>query len=53
MPHLGGFVPSNYFACIYVPVYNFNDENRPIPQKSFLRFKKRNSCGSLFGSARA
>jgi hypothetical protein len=22
MPHLGAFVPSNYFAFIYVPVYN-------------------------------
>jgi len=21
MPHLGAFVPSNYFAFIYVPVY--------------------------------
>ena len=21
MPHLGAFVPSNYFACIYVSVY--------------------------------
>ena len=22
MPHLGAFVPSNYFAFIYVPVYS-------------------------------
>jgi len=23
MPHLGAFVPSNYFAFIYVPVYSY------------------------------
>ena len=23
MPHLGAFVPSNYFAFIYVPVYSW------------------------------
>src|SRR5271166_1957795 len=25
MPHLGAFVPSNYFAFIYVPVYSIDE----------------------------
>jgi hypothetical protein len=31
MPHLGAFVPSNYFAFIYVPVYNYP---MPTPKKA-------------------
>ena len=30
MPHLGAFVPSNYFAFIYVPVYRDKDIEKKV-----------------------
>ncbi len=30
MPHLGAFVPSNYFAFIYVPVYSTAEEEEMV-----------------------
>jgi len=40
MPHLGAFVPSNYFAFIYVPVYKFRfgafAPNRPLDAMGIL-----------------
>jgi len=32
MPHLGAFVPSNYFAFIYVPVYSFKSADVDVSE---------------------